>query len=139
MGHISFWLVLMNILGDNIDTIKKNKETLSDVSPEVGLEINIEKSKYLLPSHHQNAGKNRDIKIANRSFQNVLQYKYLETTVTNQNLIQDKIKRGLNYGNACYHLVQKLLASRLLQKNVKVRIYKTIILPGICMRVKLGL
>jgi hypothetical protein len=56
----------VDLLGDNIDTIKKNKETLIDASKEVGLEINIEKTKYKLLSHHQNAGQNRDIKIANR-------------------------------------------------------------------------
>jgi hypothetical protein len=50
-------------------------------------------------------------------------------TVTNQNLIQEEIKRRLNSGNACYHLVQSLLSYRLLSKNLKIRIYKTIILP----------
>jgi hypothetical protein len=50
-------------------------------------------------------------------------------TVTNQNLIQEEIKRRLNSGNACYHSVRNLLSSHLLSKNVKVRIYKTIILP----------
>jgi hypothetical protein len=53
----------------------------------------------------------------------------LGTTVTNQNLIQEEIKRRLNFGNACYHLVQNLLSPLLLSKNVKVRICKTIILP----------
>jgi hypothetical protein len=53
----------------------------------------------------------------------------LGTTVTNQNLIQEEIKGRLNYSNACYHSVQNLLSSRLLSKNVNVRIYKTIILP----------
>jgi hypothetical protein len=50
-------------------------------------------------------------------------------TVTNQNLIQEEIKRRLNSGNACYHSVQSLLSSRLLSRNVKIRIYKMIILP----------
>jgi hypothetical protein len=59
----------------------------------------------------------------------VSQFKHLGTTVTNQNLIQEELKRRLNSGNACYHSVQNLLSSRLLSKNVKVRIYKTIILP----------
>jgi hypothetical protein len=52
----------VNLLEDNIDTIK-NTETLTDASKEVGLEINVEKTKYMLLSHHQNVGQNRDIKI----------------------------------------------------------------------------
>jgi hypothetical protein len=56
----------------------------------------------------------------------VLQFKYLGTTVTNQNLFWDEIKRRLNSGNACYHSVQNLLYSRLLSRNLNVRIYKYI-------------
>jgi hypothetical protein len=118
----------VNLLGYNIDTMKKNMVTLIDVSEEVGLEINIEKTKYMLLSRHQSVGRNPDITTANRSFENVSQFKYLGTTVTNQNLIQVEIKRILNSGNACYHLVQNFLSSRLLSKNLKIRIYKTIIL-----------
>jgi hypothetical protein len=80
-------------------------ETLIDASMEAGLEINVEKTKYMLLSRHQNVGQNRDIKIANRSFENVSQFKYLGTTVTNQNLIQEEIKRRMNSRNACYHSV----------------------------------
>jgi hypothetical protein len=69
---------------------------------------------------------NRDIKIANRSFKNVSQFKFLGMTVTNQNLIQEEIKRRLNSDNAC---IQSLLYSRLLSKNLKIRIYKMRILP----------
>jgi hypothetical protein len=53
----------------------------------------------------------------------------LGTTVTNQNFIQEEIKRRLNSGNACYHSVQNLLSSRLLSKHVKITIYNTLILP----------
>jgi hypothetical protein len=59
------------------------------------------------------------------------QFKYLGMTVTNQNLIKEEIKRRLNSGNACYHSVQNLLSSRPLSINVKIKIYKTIILPVI--------
>jgi hypothetical protein len=71
---------------------------------------------YMLLSRLQNVGQNRDIKIANKLFKNVSQFKYLGTTATNQNLIQKEIKRRLNSGNACYHSVQNLLSSRLLSK-----------------------
>jgi hypothetical protein len=53
----------VNLLGDNIDTIRKNKETLIDASKEVDLEINVEKTKYMLLSRHQNVGQNWDIQI----------------------------------------------------------------------------
>jgi hypothetical protein len=62
----------VNLLGDNIDTIKK---TNFYDSKEVGLEVKIEKTNYILLSHHQNAGKNDNIKTANRSFENVAQIK----------------------------------------------------------------
>jgi hypothetical protein len=119
----------VNLLEDNIDTLNKNMETLIDASKEVGLEINVEKTKYILLSRHQNVGQNRDIKIAKRLFENVPQFRYLGTTVTNQNLIQEEIKRRLNSGNACYHSVQNLLSSHLLSKNLKIRIYMSLILP----------
>jgi hypothetical protein len=61
----------VNILGDNIVTIKKNTGTLIDATKKVGLEINVEKNKYMLLSRHQNAGQNRDIKRANRLFEYV--------------------------------------------------------------------
>jgi hypothetical protein len=64
------------------------KQKLIDASKEVGLEVNAEKTKCMLLSHHQNAGQSHNIKMANRSFENVAQFKYLGTTVTNQNLIK---------------------------------------------------
>jgi hypothetical protein len=109
----------VNLLVDNIDTIKKKTETINDASREVGLEVNAEKTKYMLMSRHQNAGQNHYMKIANRSFENVAQFTYLGAKVTNQNLIHEEIKSRLNSGNACYHSVQNLLSSHLLSKNLK--------------------
>jgi hypothetical protein len=120
----------VNLLGDNINTINKNTKTLIDACKGVGLEINAEETKYMLLSQ-QNAGQNGDIEIANRSFENVSQFKYLGTTLISQNLNQEENKRSLNSGNTCYHSVQNVLSSRLLSKNLKIRIYKTIILPVI--------
>jgi hypothetical protein len=56
----------VNQLGDNIDTIKKNTQSLKDASKEVGLELNTEKTKYMMQSRHQNSGQNQDIKKGNR-------------------------------------------------------------------------
>jgi hypothetical protein len=61
---------VVSLLEDNIDTIKKNTETLIDASKEVSVEINVEENKYMLLPHHRNVGQNQNIKIPNRSFEN---------------------------------------------------------------------
>jgi hypothetical protein len=110
----------LNLESDSTYTITENVETLTEASKEVGLEVNTENTTYMLLSRHQNAEKIYDIDIANRCHENVAQFQYLETTVTNENLVQEEIKRRLNLGNACYHSVQNHLFSHLLSKNIKI-------------------
>jgi hypothetical protein len=81
----------------------------------------------MVMSRDQNAGKNGYIQIGNESFKTVEQFKYLGTTLTNQNSTHEEIKSRLKSGNACYS-VQNLLSSSLLSKNVKIKIYRNIIL-----------
>jgi len=78
----------------------------------------------------QNAGRKHNMKIDNSSFEGGGdEFKYVETTVTNQNSIQKELKCRLKSGNACCHSVQNLLSSSLLSKNLKIKIYRIIILP----------
>ena len=62
------------------------------------------------------------------TFDRVEKFKYLGTTLTNQSSIPEEIKSILRSGNACYQSVQNLLSSRLLSKNLKIKLHKTIIL-----------
>jgi hypothetical protein len=69
------------------------------------------------------------VRTDNSTFERVEEFKYLGTTLTNQNSIAEEIRSTLRSGNACYHSVQNLLSSRSLSKNLKIKIYRTIILP----------
>jgi hypothetical protein len=68
------------------------------------------------------------IKTDTVSFARVEEFTYLGTALTNQDSIQEEIKSKLKVGNPCYHSVQNLLYSSLLYKNIKIKIYRIIIL-----------
>jgi len=119
----------VNLLGGSIHAVKEIAESLVVVAKETGLEVNANKTKYMVMSRDQNAGRTHSMKSDNSSFERVDEFKYLETTLTTQNSNQEEIKSRLKSGNACYHSVQNLLSSSLLPKNLKVKIYRTIILP----------
>ena len=80
-------------------------------------------------SRDQNAGRSHSMKTDNGSIERVEEFKYLGTTLTNKNSIQEEIKCKLKLRNACYYSVQNLLSSSLLYKKLKIKIYRTIILP----------
>jgi hypothetical protein len=110
-----------NVLGGSTNAIKKNTEALVVASKEIGLEVNAEKTKYMVMSRDQNAGQNHNIKVENKYFERVEQFKQLGITPTNRNSIQEEIKSRLKSGNACSHSLQDLLSSRFLSKNTKIK------------------
>jgi len=121
----------VNILGGSIHTLKENAEALVAATRKIGLEVSSDKTKYMVMSRDQNAGRIQSVRIDNSTFERVEEFKYLGTTLTNQNSIAEEIKSRLRPGNACYNSVQNLLSSRLPSKNLKNKIYRTIILPVI--------
>ena len=101
-----------------------------------GFKINGCKKNYMVMSRDQNAGRIHSVRTNNSTFERVEEFKYLGTMLTHQNSFAEEIKSRLRSGNACYNSVQNLLSSRLLSKNLKIKIYITCLLC--CLGVKLG-
>jgi len=136
--HIHIHTHNVNILGGCAHTIKKNTEALVVASKETGLEVNADRTKYMVMSRDQNAGQNQNINIDNSSFERVEEFKYLGSTLTNQNSIQEEIKIRLKSGNDYHNSLQNLLFSISVYKNIKIKIYRNRILPVFCMGMKHG-
>jgi len=124
----------VNILGGSIHIQKENAETLVAATREIGLEVSADKTKNMVMSRHQSVGRIHSVRIDNSTFESVEEFKYLGTNLTNQNSIAEEIKSRLRSGNACYHSVQNLLSSRLLSKNVKIKIYRIVSSPIVLCR-----
>ena len=89
-------------MGRNLHAIKKNAEALIVDCKEIGLEVNTDKTKYMVMSREQNGGRSYSMKTDNSPFERVEEFKYLGTTLANENSIQEEIKSSLKSGNACY-------------------------------------
>ena len=89
-------------------------------------------------SRDQDLGRSHRVNIGNSSFERAEEFKYLGTTLTNQNSIQEEIKSRLHSENAFYHLLRKFLSASLLSKNINIKMYRTIVLSVVCMSVKPG-
>jgi hypothetical protein len=91
-------LMLVNILGGIVHTIKKNKEALVFASKETGLEVNADKTQYMVMYRDQNAGRIHKKKADNSSFESVEQFKYLGRTLMDKNSIQEEMESRLKQG-----------------------------------------
>jgi hypothetical protein len=108
-------------LGGSVRTKNEHGEALVVASKEIGLDVNADKTKYMVMSEDQTAGLNHSMKTNNSSFERAEELKYMETHVMNKNSIQEEFKGRLTSGNACYHSVQNLLSSSFLYRNLKLR------------------
>jgi hypothetical protein len=119
----------VNILLGNVQTIENNKAALVVASKETVLEVNADRTKYMVMPGDQNAGRSQNIKTDNSSTERVKELKYLGLILTYQNCIQEETDSRLKSRNVCYHSVQNLLSSSLLSKNLNINIYRTINFP----------
>jgi hypothetical protein len=126
----------VNLLSDSINITNKNTGTLLEASRDVGLEINAEKTKYMIMSYHPNSGQNQNIRIANGAFKNVAKFKYLGRTLTNKKDMLDGIKGRLNMGNACF-IQSKIFCLPISYRRLKCT--KLYFCQLYCIAVKLGL
>jgi len=108
--------------------VEENAEALEVATKEIGLEVNADKTKYMIMSRVQNAGRSHSMKTDNIFIERVEEFKYLGTALTNKNYVQEEIKSRLKLGNASYYSVQNLLSSSLLSKKLKIKMYRTVIL-----------
>ena len=106
----------INILGGSVRTITKYTKALFVCSKEIVLDVNADKTKYMIMSRVQNERRIPNVRIYNSSFERVEEFKYLGTTLTNQNSIQEEIKSKLKSWNTCCRPVQNLSSSMLLSK-----------------------
>jgi len=90
----------VNILAGSMHTLKENAEALVAATREIGLEVSADKTKYMVMSRDQNAGRIHSVRTDNSTFERVEEFKYLGTALKNQNSITEEIKSRLRSGNA---------------------------------------
>ena len=82
----------VNILGGSIHTVKENAEALVAATGEIRLEVSADKTKYMVMSRDQNAGRIQNVRNDNSTFERVEEFKYLGITLINQNLLRKKLR-----------------------------------------------
>jgi hypothetical protein len=113
----------------------EKQKNYGEVSKESGLEIKTEALPlYNFERMHRHFN-NTEIMVINLR---KMAFKYLRTTIVYHNYEQE-VKNSFSLRNSCSHSVQVIMPHRILDKNMEIKIYKTTILPVVCMDVKFGL
>jgi hypothetical protein len=112
----------ISILGGSVHTVKENAVAMVVASKETGLEVNVDKTQYMVTFRDQNAGRSHSVKTDNSSFERLEKLKYFVAILTDQNCIQEEINSGLKSGNVCCRSVQNILYSGLLSKSLNIKI-----------------
>jgi uncharacterized protein YwbE len=106
-----------NLLRGGIRTTNTNTKHLLVATKEIGLDVNIQKTKYLFVPGDQHTGKLYKIMWGNKSFESVEEFKYsVKIRTTTKNCIPEGIKSRLKSGSGCFHSVQNILTSVYYQK-----------------------
>ena len=121
----------IDLLGDSREIVKRNAERLMRAGEEVGMEFSEEKTKYMLVDRAGEVPDRGDLEVKDMTFERVRVFRYLGGLVedTADMGVGAEVRQRLHSGNACFFAVNKLLKSRILSRNTKIRIYRTIILP----------
>ena len=113
----------VNLIVGDIRTIEINEGVLLNACKDIDLAVTIEKTKYMEIERHRGMAGNEHFKIVSNSYEKLKTFKYLGSSMINQNYIKEEIKCRLKAGNSCYYSVQTLLSSRLLPKNLTIKIH----------------
>jgi hypothetical protein len=113
----------VKILDGSVHTVEKNTDSLAVASKQAGLEVNADKTKYMVMSRDQNTEQNHNIKTDNKSYERVEQFKFLRTALMNKNFMYEETKSILKSGKACSHSVQNRLYFSLVSKNINSKIH----------------
>ena len=109
--------------------LRANTHILLSNTKKLGLEVNVNKTKYMVTDRYSLYKGNGQLMINEGNLEEVAEFKYLGTIITNRNEMHKENKHRLNSGNGCYYALQGCLSSQLLSNNIKLKIYKTVILP----------
>ncbi|KAL4084248.1 hypothetical protein QTP88_028073 [Uroleucon formosanum] len=117
------------ILGNSVEEVKSSCRKLMKTAGKVGLQINDEKTEYILVNSEVNYRQGEIMEVDNHSFKRVSHFNYLGSILTNDNNIKVEIDTRLKKGNNCYYGLGKVLSAKAVSKNLKVQIYTTLIRP----------